>query len=153
MIAFASVDLPDPLGPISAWISPFDTSRSSPLRISLSSALTCRFLISRSAICLRCLGLSGEWALCGLAGHRLPGRMLLGELHQLRQGGSGERLGDAAVDAGPQKLGGTSPIAVGLVRAQHAALTHLVEALHRGDRALERLNDVEHLDLRSGPRQ
>ena len=49
MITFASVDLPEPFGPIRAWISPFETSRSSPLRISLSPALTCRFLISRSA--------------------------------------------------------------------------------------------------------
>ena len=39
MITLASVDLPDPFGPISAWISPFETSRSRPLRISLSPAL------------------------------------------------------------------------------------------------------------------
>src|SRR3954463_8472449 len=104
MIAFARVDLPDPLGPISAWILPFDTSRSSPLRISLSSALTCRFVISRSAICLRCLGVCREVALCGLAGDRLTRRVLVGELHQVRQGRPGERLGDAAVHAGPQKL-------------------------------------------------
>ena len=38
MIAFASVDLPEPFGPIRAWMRPFSTSRSSPLRISLSSA-------------------------------------------------------------------------------------------------------------------
>src|SRR3954447_10062196 len=53
MIAFASVDLPEPLGPIRAWISPLPTERSTPFRISLSSALTCRVLISRSDIGLR----------------------------------------------------------------------------------------------------
>src|SRR4051812_10251687 len=118
MIALASVDLPDPLGPISAWISPFETSRSSPLRICLSSALTCRFVISRSAIFLRCLGVFRENALCGLAGQRLPCRVLIGELDQLRQGGPGEGLGDSAVNPGPQKLGGTGPVAVRLVRTE-----------------------------------
>ncbi len=49
MIAFARVDLPEPLGPISAWTLPFSTSRSRPRRISLSSTLTCRFRISSSA--------------------------------------------------------------------------------------------------------
>src|SRR3954453_17809141 len=53
MIAFASVDLPDPFGPIRAWISPLPTERSTPFRISLSSALTCRLLISRNDIGLR----------------------------------------------------------------------------------------------------
>ena len=50
MIALASVDLPEPFGPISAWISPERTCRSTPLRICLSPAVTCRFLISRSAM-------------------------------------------------------------------------------------------------------
>src|SRR5204863_107658 len=35
MIEFASVDLPEPLGPMSAWTSPRETRRSTPLRISL----------------------------------------------------------------------------------------------------------------------
>ena len=50
MIALASVDLPEPFGPISAWNSPARTCRSTPLRICLSPAVTCRFLISRSAM-------------------------------------------------------------------------------------------------------
>ena len=35
MTTFASVDLPEPFGPIRAWISPLPTARSRPLRISL----------------------------------------------------------------------------------------------------------------------
>ena len=50
MIALASVDLPEPLGPMSAWISPGRTVRSSPLRICLSPTATWRFLISSSGI-------------------------------------------------------------------------------------------------------
>ena len=72
MIALASVDLPEPFGPIRAWISPFSTSRSRPLRICLPSAVTCRLRISRSAICLRCRGLSRGRA-SGLA---LPAALL-----------------------------------------------------------------------------
>src|SRR4029077_13259791 len=49
MIAFASVDLPDPFGPIRALIEPDSTSRLTPLRISLPSAVTCRLRISSSA--------------------------------------------------------------------------------------------------------
>src|SRR5919201_1348549 len=97
MIALARVDLPEPFGPIRAWISPFETSRSRPLRISLSSALTCRFLISRSAICLRC-----RWRSRALArppGDRFPPSVLIGELDQVGQGGAAKRLGDPAEDA------------------------------------------------------
>ncbi len=38
-IAYDSVDLPDPLGPISAWVSPDFTVRSTPLRIGMSVAV------------------------------------------------------------------------------------------------------------------
>ena len=44
---YASVDLPDPLGPMIAWVSPEDTERSTPCRISLSSTETFRPRISR----------------------------------------------------------------------------------------------------------
>src|SRR5215211_5754271 len=111
MIVLARVDLPDPFGPIRAWISPFETSRSSPLRISLPSALTCRFVISRSAIFLRCLGFQGN-GLCGLSSERLSCRVLIRELHQFRKRGPGERLGDPTVNPGPQKLGRTGAVAV-----------------------------------------
>ncbi len=50
MIAFASVDLPEPFGPIRAWISPLPTARSRPLRISFSPARTWRLRISSSAM-------------------------------------------------------------------------------------------------------
>src|SRR3954471_18759906 len=50
--ARASVLLPEPFGPMIAWTSPGLTVRSMPLRMSLSSALTCRFLISSIVIFL-----------------------------------------------------------------------------------------------------
>src|SRR3954465_3074486 len=51
-IEYARVDLPDPLGPMIAWVSPERTVRSTPRRISLASSpsptLTCRSRISRT---------------------------------------------------------------------------------------------------------
>src|SRR5512139_2123874 len=49
MITLARVDLPEPFGPISAWVSPCRTTRSMPFRISLSSTFACRPRISRVA--------------------------------------------------------------------------------------------------------
>src|SRR5258708_6409348 len=45
-LTFASVDLPEPLGPIIACISPFLIVRLIPFRISLPSMAACRFRIS-----------------------------------------------------------------------------------------------------------
>jgi hypothetical protein len=42
MMTLASVDLPEPLGPMRAWISPLLTLRSRPFRICLSPAWTWR---------------------------------------------------------------------------------------------------------------
>ena len=48
---YASVDLPEPFGPMIAWVSPLPTVRSTPRRICLGpsfvSTLTCRSRISR----------------------------------------------------------------------------------------------------------
>src|SRR4029079_13577021 len=100
MITLASVDLPEPLGPISAWTFPFSTSRSRPLRIFLSSTSTCRFRISSSANFAPFLGLFEVVVV--LRGAADDGGALrcavFGELDQLRQGGPGQRLGDAALD-------------------------------------------------------
>src|SRR4051795_7249556 len=126
MIAFARVDLPDPFGPIIAWISPERTWRSTPLRICLSPAATCRLRISRSAM----VDLQGLFIWCG-------------EQDELGQGGALQRLDDAHLHAGPQKLGG-AVLAVGVVRARHAAVAVVEEAVHRGDRALEREHDGVH---------
>src|SRR5262245_43274594 len=49
---FANVLLPEPFGPMIAWISPFSTVSDSPLRISLSSIETCRSLISSAGVWL-----------------------------------------------------------------------------------------------------
>src|SRR2546422_1827922 len=50
MSAYASVDLPEPLGPMIACTSFGETARSTPLTISVpSSVATCRFLISSTA--------------------------------------------------------------------------------------------------------
>src|SRR5436305_7280772 len=51
MSTFASVDLPEPFGPMSAWISPWRTVRSIPFRISLPSTVACRSWISSVAVC------------------------------------------------------------------------------------------------------
>src|SRR5918996_3168492 len=155
MIALASVDLPEPLGPIRAWICPLETSRSRPLRISLSSAVTCRLRISRSAIRLlgRCVGVRAAPGLRGLPGEGLGGGVLLREGDQLGPGGAGERLRDAALHPGPQKLRRAGAVAVDLVRTEHPSLALDVKALHRRDRSLERLDDVDHRDLRRRLRQ
>src|SRR5580765_8796789 len=50
MIAFANVDLPDPLGPMIAWTSPWGTVRSIPFRISLPSTVACSPRTSRVAV-------------------------------------------------------------------------------------------------------
>src|ERR1051325_8227673 len=49
MSVFANVLLPEPLGPMSACVSPLESSSESPLRISLPSTLTWRFVTIRSA--------------------------------------------------------------------------------------------------------
>src|SRR3954447_11507454 len=134
MITFASVDLPEPLGPMSAWNSPERTCRSTPLRICLSPAWTWRFLISRSAI-----GASRSLSLSGYGG--------AGEGDELGERRALQGLDDAHLHARPQQLGGT---ALGLraeVRALHAALAVVEEAVHRGDGALEREDDLVHGDV------
>src|SRR5437773_11457561 len=45
---WASVDLPEPFGPMMAWTSPLFTRRSTPRRISFFPTPACRFLISRN---------------------------------------------------------------------------------------------------------
>src|SRR4029079_11466988 len=49
MITLDRVDLPEPFGPIRAWVSPCFTTRSIPLRISLPSTFACRSMISSDA--------------------------------------------------------------------------------------------------------
>src|SRR5436305_4280897 len=149
MIAFASVDLPDPFGPIRAWMLPFSTSRLTPLRIFLPSAVTCRLRISSSAMAPDSVavgGLSLRRADRGVLG-TWGGRVLIGELDQLGQRGAGEGLRDAALHSGPEKLRRAGLIAVSLMRTRNLALGVGVEALHRRDRALECLYHLEHLDL------
>src|SRR5215213_5014790 len=128
MIAFARVDLPDPFGPIIAWISPERTWRSTPLRICLSPAATCRLRISRSAMDLQSRFFRGR------------------ELHELGERGALQGLDDAHLHAGPQELGGAE-LAVGVVRARDAAVAVVEEAVHRRDRALEREDHRVHRDV------
>src|ERR687896_2297135 len=135
MSALARVDLPDPLGPISAWNSPERTCRSTPLRICLSPAETCRFLISRSAMFSSDIG-----------GWRVLAR---GEVDELRERGALQRADDAHLHARPQQLGGAQLLVV-VMRAQHAPLAVVEEAVHRGDVTLERQDDLVHRDLGGG---
>src|SRR5215203_4754929 len=130
MIALASVDLPDPFGPIIAWISPERTWRSTPLRICFSPAATCRFLISGSAMVVNLQG----------------GLFRGGERDELGQGRALQRLDDAHLHARPEQLGG-AVLAVGVVRARDAAVAVVEEAVHGRDRTLEREHDVVHRDL------
>src|SRR3954451_12409786 len=140
MIALASVDLPEPLGPMRAWISLLCRSRSRPLRICLSPAATWRLRICSSAIDGHQGGLRS-----GCAG---------GEGDQLGEGRALHRLDHAALDARPQQLGGAPVTVVGLVGAQHAlAVTIVDEAGHRCDRALEREHRLVHRALGGGPPQ
>src|SRR3954452_6356267 len=113
MIALASVDLPKPFGAIIAWISPERTWRSTPLRICLSPAATCRLRISRSA--MEDLQV-GFFVGCG-EGDELGQRRAL------------ERLDHAHLHAGPEQLR-RAVLAVGVVRARHAAVAVVEEAVH-----------------------
>src|ERR1044072_8219480 len=131
MIAFASVDLPEPLGPIRAWTLPFSTSRSRPLRICLSSTLTCRLRISSSANFAPFLGVSKRGS-GGADGDGLAAAVGRRELDQLGQRGAGQGLGDAALNAHPQQLRRAGVVAVAFVRAEDFAFGAVVEALHRG---------------------
>src|SRR5436190_640249 len=140
MIAFASVDLPDPFGPISAWNSPGRTCRSTPLRICLSAAVTCRFLIWSSAI----------GSLVGRHGDR--GRADAGarvELDQLRQRRLLQRANDAQLHPGPKQLGGARSRILP-VRALDAPVGVVEETVHGCDRALEREHRLVHRDLLRG---
>src|SRR4051794_6729063 len=132
MIVEASVDLPEPLGPMRAWISPLLTSRSTPLRISRSSTRTCRLRISRSANGLSYAGLLRD---------------------ELVKGGVLQRAHDREAHTGPQKLGGAGVVGVDLARADDRAVGVGGDALDRRDAALERLDDLGHGDVVGRPRE
>src|SRR3984885_1936953 len=154
MITLASVDLPDPLGPISACTLPFSTSRSRPLRISFSSTRTCRLRISSSANFTHSVsGVSKVWDSGGAGDRGLAAAAGPGELDQLGQRGAGQRLGHAALHARPQQLRRTGAVAVVLVRAEHFALGRLVEALHRRDLPFQCPDPRVHRDLLGRLRQ
>src|SRR4051795_12289463 len=127
MIVEASVDLPEPLGPMRAWSSPLETDRSTPLRISRSSTRTWRLRISRSAN----------------DGH------LLG--NEFGERGVLQRAHDREAHAGPQQLGRAAVPGLGFARADDLAVGVGGDALDRGDGALERLDDLGHRDLVGGP--
>src|SRR5215207_8454988 len=109
MSALARVDLPEPFGPIRAWNSPERTCRSTPFRICLSPAETCRFLISRSAMISSGGDVGGKW------------RLAVGEVHELGQRGALQGADDPHLHARPQQLGGAQ-LRVVVMRAQHAAV-------------------------------
>src|SRR3712207_666622 len=142
MIALASVDLPEPFGPMSAWNSPARTCRSTPFRICLSPAATWRFSILSSAMC----GFRGGERV------RRGGGPAVVEVDELGERCALQRADHADLHAGPQQLGGTR-LAVRVVRAEHAALSVVEEAVHRRDRALEREDDRVHRDLLRRARQ
>src|SRR3954471_2777773 len=126
MIVEASVDLPEPFGPISACSSPFETDRSTPLRISRSSTRRCRLRISRSA---------NGFSYAALLGNEFGKRGVLQRAH------------DREAHAGPQQLGGAGVVRVDLARADDRAVGVRADALDRRDAALERLDHLGHRDL------
>ncbi len=75
------------------------------------------------------------------------------ELDQFVEGGTGQGSSDPTLDPGPEQLGRTGDVAVGLVRAEHPPVAAVDEAVHRGDRALEGLDDLQHPDLGCRERQ
>src|SRR5256885_14615889 len=105
MIAFASVDLPEPFGPIRAWISPFSTARSTPRRMSFSPARTCRLRISSCGIGLP-VGCSGSAGLDDRRRRdgrlRVRGARTARELDELGERGALERADDADLHAQPE---------------------------------------------------
>src|SRR5262245_49002393 len=150
MIVLARVDLPEPLGPISAWTSPRSTLRSTPRRIALPSTVTCRFWISRSAISdglsLLCSGGGGRADAGAGAAARGLDAAALRERGKLGKRGLLERALDAAVDAGPEQLRGAVLVSVYLVVAQHPAVAELAHTRHRHDALAERVHDLGHRD-------
>src|SRR5437763_6816381 len=158
MMVFARVDLPEPLGPIRACTSPRDTLRSTPLRISLPSTVTCRFWISRSAMSnlIYAFLWSDRSHLERLGGLACPARARplrmprarapLRERDELGERRLLERPVDAALDAGPEQLRRAALVGVELVVAQDPVRHRVRKALHRGERALERLHDLRHRD-------
>src|SRR2546421_8842970 len=84
MSTLASVDLPDPLGPISAWISPWRTVRSIPFRISLPSTLACRSWISSVA---------ASWIVAASATVHLDQDVVVLHLHRVYPHGHRRREG------------------------------------------------------------
>src|SRR3954465_10778820 len=129
MMVEASVDLPEPLGPIRACSSPLLTLRSTPLRISRSSTRTWRLRISRSAN----------------GGHLF--------WNEFGERGVLQRAHDREAHAGPQQLGRAAVVRIGLSRAHDPPLGGGAAALDRGDRALQRLHHLGHRDLVGRPRQ
>src|SRR3954454_22536557 len=137
-MVLASVDLPEPLGPIRAWISPLLTDRSTPRRISRSSVRTWRFLISRSAMfsCSRGRARSGGHGLARLVLYEVGKRRVL------------ERAHDRPAHPGPQQLGGADPVVVGgFPSADDGPVGALGDALDGGDRALQGGDHLGHRDL------
>src|SRR6185437_13242546 len=145
----ASVDLPEPFGPIRAWISPRLMSRSTPLRISRSSVRTCRSLISRSAMFSLSASVRAGFDLQARAG-------LLRERRgdeQVGERGLAQGADDRHPHARPQQLRGAHVVALGLAGADDRAVRRLRDALDRRDRALQRLDDLRHRDLRRRARE
>src|SRR3954452_24939347 len=123
MIALARVDLPEPLGPMSACTSPERTVRSSPLMICLSPAATWRFLISRS----------------GMEEVSVRRGRLMGEGDELGQRGALQRSQGATRCAGPEELRGAAVAVIVVVGAEGLVplLGVVDEAGHRRVGALE----------------
>ena len=130
-----------------AWTSPLPTVRSIPCRISRSGAAAGA---TRRPRMTRCWSVSAVGSVTGSSG--LPGlrsgldgargrrgdarRDEVGEGHRV------ERAGDGIADADPQDVDGAARRAIAQVRVFGV----VAGAQHRGDRALERAQDLGHRD-------
>src|SRR5947207_633680 len=122
---WASVLLPEPLGPITAWTSPGLTVRSMPRRISLPSTRACRFLMTS----IQTLSL-GRYGFRGMR-EAMFQALRVGDIVDRN---FGQIIGDEALHVVPD----------GALRADaavRAILLALVEAVHEHQRALDRFVD------------
>ena len=150
--------MPEPLGPMIAWVSPLRIVRSIPWRISRSGCAAgatrrSRITSSRSSAMVTKWLLRG-WVrdgVDGLAGRGGAGRVRSGstvrwlDRDEVGEGHAVERARDRVADADPQHVDRAAGGAVaGLV------LLGVRGADHRRDRALEGAQDVAHPDLVRG---
>ena len=114
MIVLASVDLPEPFGPISAWVSPLPTFE--------VDAVEDLELLRADVQVLDLQAHAGVFFLCGF------GAVRLGPARSERDVFEG--ADDGALDAGPQELRGAGSLGRGLAGADGVAIPSTPAVMH-----------------------